>query len=385
MERRIFEPEHETFRASFRRFVEREVSPHAERWRAQGQVDRKAFLRAGENGYLLMWADEAYGGAGVRDFRYEQIIIEENTRKGEPGFYMTLHSRLVAPYIGELGSEDQKVRFLPGCVRGETILGIAMTEPDAGSDLAGMRMQAKDCGDHWLLNGAKTYISNGQIGDLFVVAARTVPDKRHGLGLFLVESGAQGFTRGRHLKKMGLKAQDTSELFFNQVRVPKADVLGDPTQGFYYLARFLAEERLIGSCSYLAHAQEAFEITLDFVRARRLFGRPLGAFQNTRFKMAQMRAQIDALQVFVDHCVTEHNAGRLTADVAAEAKLLASELEGRVMDECVQLHGGAGYMEEYRICRMYTDARVSRIFAGSSEIMLEIISRAIGLDDRKMK
>jgi alkylation response protein AidB-like acyl-CoA dehydrogenase len=385
MERRIFEPEHETFRASFRRFVEREVSPHAERWRAQGQVDRKAFLRAGENGYLLMWADEAYGGAGVRDFRYEQIIIEENTRKGEPGFYMTLHSRLVAPYIGELGSEDQKTRFLPGCVRGETILGIAMTEPDAGSDLAGMRMQAKDCGDHWLLNGAKTYISNGQIGDLFVVAARTVPDKRHGLGLFLVESGAQGFTRGRHLKKMGLKAQDTSELFFNQVRVPKADVLGDPTQGFYYLARFLAEERLIGSCSYLAHAQEAFEITLDFVRARRLFGRPLGAFQNTRFKMAQMRAQIDALQVFVDHCVTEHNAGRLTADVAAEAKLLASELEGRVMDECVQLHGGAGYMEEYRICRMYTDARVSRIFAGSSEIMLEIISRAIGLDDRKMK
>ena len=385
MERRIFEPEHETFRASFRRFVEREVSPHAERWRAQGQVDRKAFLRAGENGYLLLWADEAYGGAGVRDFRYEQIIIEENTRKGEPGFYMTLHSRLVAPYIGELGSEDQKVRFLPGCVRGETILGIAMTEPDAGSDLAGMRMQAKDCGDHWLLNGAKTYISNGQIGDLFVVAARTVPDKRHGLGLFLVERGAQGFTRGRHLEKMGLKAQDTSELFFNQVRVPKADVLGDPTQGFYYLARFLAEERLIGSCSYLAHAQEAFEITLDFVRARRLFGRPLGAFQNTRFKMAQMRAQIDALQVFVDHCVTEHNAGRLTADVAAEAKLLASELEGRVMDECVQLHGGAGYMEEYRICRMYTDARVSRIFAGSSEIMLEIISRAIGLDDRKMK
>jgi alkylation response protein AidB-like acyl-CoA dehydrogenase len=385
MERRIFEPEHETFRASFRRFVEREVSPHAERWRAQGHVDREVFLRAGENGYLLMWADEAYGGAGVRDFRYEQIIIEENTRKGEPGFYMTLHSRLVAPYIGELGSEDQKVRFLPGCVRGETILSIAMTEPDAGSDLAGMRMQAKDCGDHWLLNGAKTYISNGQIGDLFVVAARTVPDKRHGLGLFLVERGAQGFTRGRHLKKMGLKAQDTSELFFNQVRVPKADVLGDPTQGFYYLARFLAEERLIGSCSYLAHAQEAFEITLDFVRARRLFGRPLGALQNTRFKMAQMRAQIDALQVFVDHCVTEHNAGRLTADVAAEAKLLASELEGRVMDECVQLHGGAGYMEEYRICRMYTDARVSRIFAGSSEIMLEIISRAIGLDDRKMK
>lgn len=384
MDRCIFESEHETFRASFRRFLEREVAPHAERWRAQGQVDREAFRKAGENGYLLMWADESYGGAGVRDFRYEQIVIEENTRKGEPGFYMTLHSRLVAPYIGELGTDEQKKRFLPGCVRGETILGIAMTEPDAGSDLAGMRMQATDCGDHWLLNGTKTYISNGQLGDLFVVAARTVPDKRHGLGLFLVEGSAEGFTRGRKLKKMGLKAQDTSELFFNQVKVPKANVLGDPTQGFYYLARFLAEERLIGSCSYISHAQEAFEITLDFIRTRRVFGRPLGAFQNTRFKMAQMRAQIDALQVFVDHCVTEHNAGRLTAEVAAEAKLLTSELEGRVMDECVQLHGGAGYMEEYRICGMYTDARVSRIYAGSSEIMLEIISRAIGLDDRRM-
>jgi alkylation response protein AidB-like acyl-CoA dehydrogenase len=385
LERRIFEPEHEIFRASVRRFIEREVAPHAQRWRAQGFVDKEAFARAGEQGFLLIWADERHGGAGIHDFRYEQILIEENMRRGEPGFYMALHSRLVAPYIGELGTEEQKARILPRCARGQIILGIAMTEPDAGSDLAGIRSHAQDCGDYWLLNGTKTYISNGQIGDLFVVAARTVPGKRHGLGLFLVEAGMEGFSRGRNLRKMGLKAQDTSELFFNDVRVPKTNVLGDPTQGFYYLTRFLAEERLIGSCMYVSHAQEAFDITLQFIRNRRVFGRPLGAFQNARFKMAQLRAQIDAVQLLADHCVTEHNAGRLTAEVAAEAKLLASELEGRVMDECVQLHGGAGYMEEYRICRMYTDARVSRIYAGSSEIMQEIIARSIGLDERRMQ
>ncbi len=384
MQRTIFDPEHEMFRDSFRRFLAQEVAPHVERWREQGHVDREAFRRAGGQGYLLMWADERYGGAGIRDFRYEQVVIEENMRRGDVGFFMSLHSRLVAPYIGELGTEEQKQRILPGCVRGETILGIAMTESGAGSDLAGMRTRAEDRGDHWVLNGSKTYISNGQIGDLFIVAARTVPEGKHGLGLFLVEAGMEGFRRGRNLKKMGLKAQDTSELFFDNVHIPKANVLGDPARGFYYLTQFLAEERLIGACMYVSHAQEAFDITLDFIRERRVFGRPLGAFQNARFKMAQMRAELDAIQVFVDHCVMQHNAGQLTAAVAAEAKLLASELEGRVMDECVQLHGGAGYMDEYRISRMYTDARISRIYAGSSEIMREIISRAIGLDDRKM-
>lgn len=384
MERNIFEPEHEIFRDSFRRFLAQEVAPHVERWREQGQVDREVFRRAGEQGYLLMWADEQYGGAGIRDFRYEQILIEENMRRGDVGFFMTLHSRLVAPYIGELGNEQQKQRFLPGCISGETILGIAMTEASGGSDLAGMRSKAEYRGDYWVLNGSKTYISNGQIGDLFVVAARTVPSTKHGLGLFLVDANMEGFRRGRNLKKMGLKAQDTSELFFDNVKVPTANVLGDTTRGFYYLTQFLAEERLIGACMYTAHAQEAFDITLDFIRQRRVFGRPLGAFQNARYKMAEMRAQLDVMQVFVDHCVMQHNAGHLTPLIAAEAKLLASELEGRVMDECVQLHGGAGYMDEYRISRMYTDARVSRIYAGSSEIMKEIISRDIGLDERKM-
>lgn len=385
MKRLHFNSDHEIFRSTAQRFFQTEVAPHAGRWRKQGYVDREAFSKAGAQGLLLIWADERYGGAGIEDFRYDQILIEENMRWGEPGFYLTLHSRLVAPYIGKLGTEEQKARFLPGCARGASILGIAMTEPGAGSDLAGMRTHAVRHAEGWVLNGSKTYISNGQIGDLFVVAARTVPEKPHGLGLFLVERDMQGFRRGRRLEKMGLKAQDTSELFFDDVFVPAANVLGNPEEGFYYLSRFLAEERLIGACMYVSHARAAFDLTLDFVKERRAFGRPIGAFQNTRFKMAEMLAQLDAMQAFVDYCVVLHDAQELTAETAAEAKLLASELESRVVDECVQLHGGAGYMEEYRISRMYTDARVSRIYAGSSEIMKEIIARSMGLDERKMR
>ncbi|OGI64329.1 MAG: acyl-CoA dehydrogenase, partial [Candidatus Muproteobacteria bacterium RBG_16_60_9] len=299
--------------------------------------------------------------------------------------FMTLHSRLVAPYIGHLGTEEQKARILPKCARGEVILGIAMTEPDAGSDLAGIKTRAEDRGDHWLLNGSKTYISNGQIGDLFIVVARTDPQRSHGMGLFLVERGMEGFERGRNLAKMGLKAQDTSELFFADVKVPKTNVLGDPAKGFHYLTRFLAEERLITSVGSLAHAQAAFDITLTYIKERKAFGRPIGTFQNSRFRMADMRAQLDALQVFIDHCVLEHNAGRLDAITAAEAKLLTTELENRVIDDCVQLHGGAGYMDEYPISRMYTDARISRILAGSNEIMREIIGRSLELDERKLK
>jgi alkylation response protein AidB-like acyl-CoA dehydrogenase len=385
LRRTIFEPDHDMFRDSFRKFVLKEVAPHAQRWREAGQVDREAFEKAGAQGYLMLWADPKYGGAGISDFRYEQILIEENMRHGEPGFFLSLHTRLVGPYLGALGTEEQKSRFLPGCISGKTILAVAMTEPGAGSDLAGMKSHAEDHGDHWLLNGSKTYISNGQIGDVIIVAARTVPEKRHGLGLFLVERDMPGFRRGRNLQKLGLKAQDTSELFFENVKIPKANVLGDATRGFYYLAQFLVEERLIGACQYISHSQAAFDLTMDFIKERRVFGKALGAYQNARFKMAEMRTAIDAAQVFVDHCVMEHNAGRLSAETAASAKLLCSELEGRVMDECLQLHGGAGYMEEYRICRMYADARISRIYAGTSEIMKEIIARGMGLDDRKMQ
>jgi alkylation response protein AidB-like acyl-CoA dehydrogenase len=382
--RTLFDEDHEMFRDGVRRWFQNEVEPHTERWRQQGFVDPEWFRKAGEQGYLLMWADEKYGGAGIADFRYEQIIIEEGLRYGDISFFMSLHSVLVAPYIGQLGTEAQKDMFLPGCVSGERILGIAMTEPGTGSDLAGIKTRAEDKGDHWLLNGSKTYISNGQVGNLFVVAARTVPDKRSGLGLFLVEADMEGFRRGQNLSKMGLKAQDTSELFFDNIRLPKSHVLGDPTQGFRYLTRFLAEERLMNACGNLAHAQVAFDLTLEYIKERKAFGRPIGTFQNSRFKMAEMRAQLDATQVFLDHCVMEHNARRLTVEVAAEAKLLTSELENRVMDDCVQLHGGAGYMQEYRICRMFTDARVSRIYAGTSEIMKEIIGRSLGLDDRKL-
>jgi alkylation response protein AidB-like acyl-CoA dehydrogenase len=381
--RLIFDAEHEAFRDSARRFFQNEIAPFAPAWRAQGFVDRDAFVKAGTQGLLLPWVDPRYGGAGVADFRYEQIVYEENVRHGEVGFYINLHSGLVAPYIGKLGSEEQKARWLPGCVAGTTILAIAMTEPAAGSDLAGMKTRAEDRGDHWVLNGSKTYISNGQIADLVIVAARTVPQRPHGLGLFVVESNAPGFERGRKLEKMGLGAQDTSELFFHDVKVPKHNVLGDPTAGFGYLFQFLVGERLIAAVSAMAAAQTAFDLTLDFVKQRQAFGRAIGTFQHSRFQLAELRAHLDAIQTFVDQCVLLYNDGQLTPEVAAEAKLLASELEGRVVDIGVQMHGGAGYMSEYRISRMYTDARVSRIFAGSSEIMKEIIGRGLGLDERR--
>ena len=384
MRRLIFDAEHEQFRDSVRKFMQKEVAPHGERWREQGFVDRDIYLRAGEQGLLLTWADEKYGGLGIKDFRFEQIIIEENITHGELGFYINLHSNLVAPYIAGLGTDEQKARWLPDCVSGKKILAIAMTEPGAGSDLAGMKAHVADRGDHWLLNGSKTYISNGQLADIVIVAARSDPASKHGLGLFVVEAGMPGFERGKRLKKMGMAAQDTSELFFNDVRVPKANVLGDATGGFRYLSQFLAGERLVAAVGSMASAQVAFDITLDFVKERRAFGKPIGAFQNSRFVMAGLRAELDCAQTFIDQCALLYNAKELDAEVAAECKLLASELEGRVVDACVQLHGGAGYMEEYRISRLYTDARVTRIFAGTSEIMKEIIGRGLGLDERKM-
>lgn len=384
MRRLIFEPEHEQFRDSVRRFMETEVAPHAERWRAAGMVDREIYLKAGAQGLLCTWADEKYGGAGIDDFRFEQIIIEENMRHGDIGFYINLHSDLVAPYIAKLGNDEQKDRLMPGIVSGETILAVAMTEPSTGSDLAGMRTRAEDKGDHWLLNGAKTYISNGILADVVVVAARTDPVKPHGISLFLIERGMEGFERGRKLAKMGLKAQDTAELFFNDVKVPKANILGEAGQGFRYLARFLAQERLVAAIGFMATAQTAFDLTLDYVKERRAFGKPIGGFQNTRFKMAEMRTHLDAAQTYIDQCVLLLNAGELSGEDASACKLLSSELEGRVMDECLQFHGGAGYMDEYRISRMYSDARISRIFAGTSEIMKEIIGRGLGLDERKM-
>jgi len=384
MKRLIFNEDHEMFRDSVRRFMQAEIGPHVERWREAGICDKDGFRKAGEQGLLCMWVDEKYGGLGMQDFRFEQIVIEETMRHADLGFFITLHSRLVGPYIGHLGSEALKQRLLPKCISGETILGIAMTEPGAGSDLAGIKARAVRDGDDWIINGSKTYISNGINGGAFVVAARSVPDKPHGIGLFVVEEDMAGFSRGRNLAKMGLKAQDTAELFFENVRVPAENVLGDPERGFYNLMHFLAEERLISACQAVAHGQIAFDLTMDYILERKAFGKPIGAFQNSRFKMAEMRSALDVTQTFIDQLVLLHNAGELSADLAAEAKYYATEVEARVMDECVQLHGGAGYMSEYRISHMFTDARVSRIYAGSTEIMKEIIARSIGLDERKL-
>jgi len=384
MKRLIFDEDHEMFRDSVRKFMLAEVAPHVERWRKQGICDKDAFLKAGEQGLLCMWVDERYGGLGIKDFRFEQIVIEETLRHGDLALFLTLHSRLVGPYIGHLGSEALKERLLPKCISGESILGVAMTESGAGSDLAGMKSRAVRNGDDWIINGSKTYISNGINGGAFVVAARSVPGKPHGIGLFVVEEGMEGFSRGRNLAKMGLKAQDTAELFFENVRVPAENVLGDPERGFYSLMHFLAEERLISACQAISHAQVAFDLTMEYILERKAFGKPVAAFQNSRFKMAEMRTSLDVTQTFIDQCVMLHLDGALGADIAAEAKYFATEVESRVMDECVQLHGGAGYMSEYRISHMFTDARVSRIYAGSTEIMKEIIARSIGLDERKL-
>ncbi len=367
----------EQFRASAIKFFQKEVAPHRERWREAGIVDREAFIKAGEMGFLCMWADEKYGGLGLKDFRYEQILLEENAFHGDSGFFITLHSRLVAPYLEHFGTEEQKQRFFPDLISGEKILAIAMTEPDAGSDLAGMKTRAVDCGDHWRLNGSKTYISNGINADVVIVAAKTHPTKPHGLTLFIVERGMEGFERGRNLAKMGMKSQDTAELFFNDVNVPAANVLGEVHSGFFHLMAGLAEERLIAAVGNLAAARLAMELTKSFVKERMVFGAPLSKMQNTRFKLAALDADIEVAKVFVDVLVTRHNAGKLSAVDAARAKLITSELNGRMVDEGVQQHGGAGYMDEYPICRLYQDERVHRILAGTSEIMKEIIARSI--------
>ncbi|OUR94088.1 acyl-CoA dehydrogenase [Gammaproteobacteria bacterium 42_54_T18] len=303
MKRTLFTDEHEMFRDQYRKFLKKEVQPNAAAWREAGIVPREMFEKMGALGYLLTWADEIHGGLGLEDFRYQQIMLEEDATYGEPGFYHTLHSRLVAPYIKNIGNAEQHASFLPKCVTGEHILAVAMTEPDAGSDLAGMKTRAVDKGDYWELSGSKTYISNGINADLIVTAAKTNPENPRQIGLFIVERGMEGFERGRNLKKLGLKAQDTAELFFSNVKIPKHNVLGDAHKGFHYLMQGLAEERLLGSVGYLSAAQRAFELTKNYVQERRAFGKSVSEFQNTRFKMAEMRAEIDVAQVYIDHCV----------------------------------------------------------------------------------
>ena len=359
---RDFTEEQNMFRDAYRRFLEAEIQPLMQRWREAGIVDQEAFRKTGEQGFLMIWPDEQYGGMGDTDFRFEQIIIEETFRADCPEFFNTLHSRLVGPYISKLGTEEQKRRFLPSCVSGERILAVAMTEPDAGSDLAGMRTTIKPDEGGWLLNGQKTYISNGINADYLIVAAKSGPEnKPHDMTLAVVEAGMEGFERGRNLDKMGYKAQDTAELFFSNVRIPRGNILGEPHKGFYCLMQGLAEERLIGACQYASSMRVAFDLTREFAMQRKLFGKTLADQQNTQFRMAEMDSEIEMFEIFIDHCVALHNRGELTAETAAKAKLNGSEIEWKMMDLGVQLHGGAGYMSEYRISRMFTDARIHRI------------------------
>ena len=353
---RNFTEEQHMFRAAYRKFLETEISPKMEQWREDSIVGREAFLAAGRQGMLMVWPDEKYGGLGDNDFRYEQIIIEELQRADCVEFYAPLHSRLVGPYF-KLGNEEQRERFLPKCATGETILAVAMTEPGAGSDLSGMRSEAKDMGDHFVLNGSKTYISNGINADVVIVAAKLAgADNPYAMVLLIVERGMEGFERGRNLDKMGLKAQDTAELFFNDVKVPKANVIGEPGKGFAYLMNGLAEERLIAAVGNIAAARHAFDLTRQYVMERKVFGKQLSEMQNTQFKMAEIDTEIEIVETYVDVLVERHNRGALDANMAAKAKLQSSELQGRAVDLGVQLHGGAGYMQEYEICRMYTDA-----------------------------
>ena len=342
-------------------------------------VSRELWLKAGAQGLLCMDVAEQYGGGGLADFRYHMILGEELARIGASGVGFTVHSDVIVPYLTALGTDEQKSRWLPGCVSGEIISAIAMTEPDTGSDLAGVRTTAERQGDHYVINGQKTFITNGLMADLVIVVARTNRESRHeGLSLICVERTREGYEPPRKLNKVGMHAQDTAELFFTNVKVPAANLLGKEGRGFYYLMEQLPQERLSIACGAMASAQNCLEWTVKYCRERQAFGQPIGTFQNSRFKLAEMKTEIQIGQVFLDRCVMLLNQRKLTADVAAMAKWWSTELLKRVVDQCVQLHGGYGYMLEYPIAKAFIDTRVQTIFGGTTEIMKEIIGRSMG-------
>ncbi|MFA9443833.1 acyl-CoA dehydrogenase family protein [Egicoccus sp. AB-alg6-2] len=381
MDRRIFTEDHAAFRATVARFVDEEIAPHHAAWEDQGLVPRELWKRAGELGLLCTDVPEAYGGGGVADFRYNAIVTEELCRIGASGVGFPLHNDVVVPYLLAHANDEQKRRWLPGMAAGTTITAIAMTEPATGSDLAAVTTTAipQDDGSY-LLNGAKTFITNGINADLVIVVAKTDPSARHaGTSLVVVEEGMHGFTRGRKLDKIGMHAQDTAELFFDDVRVPADNLLGEPGQGFLYLMQALPQERLSIAVAAVAGAEAAVAQTVEYSQQREAFGRPIGSFQNSRFVLAELHTEVTIGRQFVDRCIELHNAGELSVDEAAMAKYWTTELLGRVVDQCVQLHGGYGYMREYPIARAFVDARVQRIYGGTNEIMKEIIGRAMGL------
>ncbi|MEC7845538.1 MAG: acyl-CoA dehydrogenase family protein [Actinomycetota bacterium] len=382
MKRTIFEEDHQLFRETFRQFVEKEMVPHNNFWEQEGIVSREIFEKAGEHGFLGIDLPEEYGGGGINDYRFNQIMGEEFDLAGvaAAGSGLGLHNDICLPYFKEYCTTEQKERWMHGLTNGSLITAIAMSEPGTGSDLASIATTAVKDGESYLLNGAKTFISNGINSDLVIVAAKTDLDARHrGISLFVVERGMEGFERGRNLEKIGRHSQDTAELFFTDVRVPSANLLGEENQGFYYMMFNLPQERLNIAVSAVAGTQYAFNLTLEYIKERQAFGQPIGSFQNSRFKMAEIATELEFAWAFVDKCSLALNNGELTAEEAAMAKWWTTELQKRAVDQCLQLHGGYGYMDEYPISRLWRDGRVQSIYGGTTEIMKEIVGRNLGL------
>jgi len=381
MRRKHYNEDHLAFGEAVRAFVGKELSPHHLDWEAAGQVPREVFTAAGANGFLGMQIPESYGGGGVSDFRFNQILGEELMLAGVGGVGLgiTLHNDICLPYYLHYCTDEQKQRWLPGIASGELITAIAMTEPGAGSDLAGMRTSGVADGTDLIVNGSKTFITNGINADIVITAVRTAEDRHKGLTLVVLERGMPGFERGRNLDKIGLHSQDTAELSFTDVRVPKENILGEMNEGFIYLVSNLAQERMSIAVAGVAGARASLGWTIDYVRSRKAFGASIGSFQNTRFALAEVATEVDVTQAYVDTCIDALIDGDLAPDDAAKAKWWATELQGRVADKCLQLHGGYGFMTEYPIARAYADARVTRIYGGTTEIMKDIIGKALEL------
>jgi alkylation response protein AidB-like acyl-CoA dehydrogenase len=380
MTREIFDEEHEAFRDAVGTFLDKEVVPHHDQWEKDGIVDREVWAKAGAQGLLGLQLDEEYGGGGTPDFRYNVVIGEEMTRRGVYGAAFPLFNDMIVPYLVASANDEQKQRWFPDLVSGEKIAAIAMTEPGAGSDLQGIRTTAVDQGDHYVLNGTKTFISNGILADLVIVVARTDPEAGHrGISLLMVERGMEGFERGRNLDKIGQHAQDTAELFFDNVRVPKENLLGDEGEGFVYLMTNLSQERLSIAVSAASACEVILQDTLSYAKDRTAFGKPIGAFQHNRFVIAEMATESHIARVFVDDCIKRHVAGDLDASTASMAKWWTTELQKKLVDQGVQMHGGYGYMMEYPIARAFVNSRVQTIYGGTTEIQKEIIGRSLGI------
>jgi len=380
MQRSLYEPEHDAFRDSVRTFCEKQIAPFHADWEKAGIVPRELWLEAGKQGLLGTDVPEEFGGGGVKDFRYNCVVAEEVTRVGGSGVGFTLHNDVVAPYLLKLATDEQKQRWLPRFCSGELITAIAMTEPGTGSDLQGIRTSARRDGDDWVLNGSKTFITNGINADLVIVVAQTDPSAgAKGFSLLVVERDMPGFERGRNLDKVGMKAQDTAELFFDNVRVPAANLLGAEGMGFLHLMDCLPQERLSIAVVAVAAARKVLDLTVDYCKERKAFGKPIGSFQNTRFVLAELETEVCIAEQYLDRAISEHNAGRFDVKDAAMAKWWTTELQTKVVDRCVQLHGGYGYMLEYPVAKAYLDCRVQTIYGGTTEIMKEIVGRSLGV------